>query len=325
MAIERTIASMPQAAQDPLRQPVRPDSKVNAHDFKQFAALRRNAGANDPAALREVARQFESIFTKMMLESMRSASFGDPLFGSDQADMYQDMMDDQMAVQLTSGRGIGLADMLIRQLGQGGQGAPANAAVETAASTHSGRGIDDVQRRRFVDEMRPHAELAARELGVDPRNVIAQAALETAWGTSKPADASGFSNNFFGIKTGASWSGASVTSDTTEFAQGAAGTERAEFRAYGSLAENVTDYVRLIRDNPRYSAALNTGDDVRAFASALQRGGYATDPAYADKIVSVASQIDELGAGRNDSVNSFKSGGNSPLTEPVPSRVNSNG
>ena len=56
----------------------------------------------------------------MMLESMRSASFGDPMFGSDQGDMYQDMVDDQLAVQLSQGRGLGLADMLIRQLGHGG-------------------------------------------------------------------------------------------------------------------------------------------------------------------------------------------------------------
>jgi flagellar protein FlgJ len=325
MAIERTTASMPQAGHDPLRQPVRPDSKVNAHDFTQFAALRRNAGANDPATLREVARQFESIFTKMMLDSMRSASFGDPMFGSDQADMYQDMMDDQLAVQLTSGRGIGLADMLIRQLSQGGQGAHAALGAEPSTASHSGRGVDDAQRRRFIDEMLPHAESAARELGIDARNVIAQAALETGWGTSRPADASGTSNNLFGIKAGSAWRGASVSADTTEYHEGAAGTERAEFRAYGSVAENVNDYVRLLRDNPRYAAALNTGADVRAFATALQRGGYATDPAYADKIVAVAGQIDELTAARGESVNSFKSGGNSPLTGPVSSRVNSNG
>ena len=98
-------------------------AQANALDFKQFAALRRGAGEQDPNTLREVARQFESVFTKMMLESMRSASFGDPLFGSDQSDQYRDMFDDQMAVQLTQGRGIGLADMLIRQLSQGGQGA----------------------------------------------------------------------------------------------------------------------------------------------------------------------------------------------------------
>jgi flagellar protein FlgJ len=316
MKIDPNIASM--VAEKPAQQ-------VNAHDFKQFAALRRNAGANDPATLREVARQFESIFTKMMLDSMRSASFGDPMFGSDQADMYQDMMDDQLAVQLTSGRGIGLAEMLIRQLSQGGQGAHAALPAEATTAGHSGRGVDEAQRRRFIDEMLPHAETAARELGVDPRNVIAQAALETGWGTSRPADASGNSHNFFGIKAGSSWRGARVSADTTEFRQGTAGTERAEFRAYGSVAENVNDYVRLLRDNPRYAGALNTDGDVRAFASGLQRGGYATDPAYADKIVAVAGQIAELTAARADSVNSFKSGGNSPLTGRVSSRMNSNG
>ena len=77
--------------------------RVDANDFKQFAALRRGAEANDPATLRAVAKQFESLFTKMMLESMRSASMGDPMFGSDQGDMYQDMADDQLAVQLSAG------------------------------------------------------------------------------------------------------------------------------------------------------------------------------------------------------------------------------
>jgi flagellar protein FlgJ len=291
-----------------------PVQQVNAHDFRQFAALRRGADASNPATLREVARQFESIFTKMMLDSMRSASLGDPLFGSNQTEMYQDMMDDQMAVQLTSGRGIGLADMLIRQLSQGGQ---------VAAAGPSAVSVDDDQRRRFIDQMRPHAEAAARELGVDPRGVLAQAALETRWGTAQPADAGDGregSNNFFGIKAGAGWNGASVTSETTEYTDGIAGTERARFRAYGSLAESTSDYVRLLRDNPRYGPALNTGDDVRAFASALQRGGYATDPAYADKILAVAAQLERL-----DDVNSFKSGGKEPIHEPGPSRMNSNG
>jgi flagellar protein FlgJ len=310
-------------------------AQANALDFKQFAALRRGAGEQDPNTLREVARQFESVFTKMMLESMRSASFGDPLFGSDQSDQYRDMFDDQMAVQLTQGRGIGLADMLIRQLSQGGQGA-APAVGGEAAETNAVDGksgshlpIDDAQRRRFIELMQPHAEAAARELGVDPRSVIAQAALETGWGTSRPADASGNSNNFFGIKAGASWRGDRVSSDTTEYVNGEAGSERAQFRAYGSVAENVGDYVRLVRDNPRYASALNTGDDVRAFATALQRGGYATDPAYADKVVSVAAQVDRLSAGPLNNVNSFKSADAAPINPRDPSspplRTRSNG
>jgi len=287
-----------------------PAAPVNAHDFTQFAALRRGAQTDDPAVLREAARQFESLFTKMMLESMRSASFGDPMFGSDQADMYQDMMDDQMAVQLSSGRGIGLADMLIRQLSQGGQGAvgAAGAGLELGADAH-GRGVDDAQRQRFVEQMRPHAEAAARELGVDPRSVIAQAALETGWGRSQPGQGGGegASNNYFGIKAGTSWRGNRVTAETTEFNEGVAGTERAQFRAYGSVAENMSDYVRVLRD-PRYTSALNTGADVQAFARGLQRGGYATDPDYADKLVAVAAQIDRL------DVKSFKSAPEAPIS-----------
>src|SRR6186713_2107384 len=221
----------------------------SATDFRQFAALRRGAAANDPNTLREVARQFESIFTKMMLDSMRSASFGDPMFGSDQGDMYQGMMDDQLAVQLSQGKGLGLADMLIRQLSHGAAGAGAAMPVKEDSGT-AGSATPE-QQQKFIDEMLPHATAAARELGVDARAIVAQAALETGWGTSRPADASGNSHNFFGIKAGAGWSGPSVASDTTEYVAGLAGTERARFRAYGSAAENVADYVRVL-SSPRF-------------------------------------------------------------------------
>ena len=261
---------------------------ANALDFKQFAAMRR-ADANDPKALREVARQFESIFTKMMLEGMRSASFGDPMFGSDQADMYQDMMDDQLAVEMSQGKGLGLADMLIKQLSHG---ANMKSADELATpGVERPLPVSDAAKQQFIEKMLPQAEAAGRELGVDPRAIIAQAALETGWGTAQPADAKGGSNNLFGIKAGGSWQGASVASTTQEYTNGIAGDEVARFRAYGSTAEGVKDYVSLLRDNPRYSAALNTGSDVHAFATALQRGGYATDPDYANKLVTVAGHM----------------------------------
>ena len=288
----------------------------SATDFHQFAALRRAAGAQDPAALREVARQFESIFTKMMLESMRKASFGDPMFGSDQGDMYQGMMDDQMAVQLSQGKGLGLADMLIRQLSHGAVagGTPSGSAQTEAPA---GNVIDDARKQRFIEQVMPHAQAAARELGVDPRAVVAQAALETGWGTSQPADSSGNSHNLFGIKAGASWHGASAASDTTESSSGLPGTENAGFLSYEDIAESVADYVRVIRDNPRYAAALNTGGDVRAFATALQKGGYATDPEYANKLVAVAERL-----GLAAPVTSFKSGSSAPITNAEPLRTN---
>jgi len=170
------------------------NAPVNANDFKQFAALRRGAQANDPATLREVAKQFESLFTKMMLKSMRDASMGDPMFGSDQGDMYQDMADDQLAVQMSEGRGLGLADMLIRQLSTG--------AVSGTSSVKPTTEVAPGEREQFISELLPHANEAARELGVDPRALIAQAALETGWGRSQPG---GDSHNLFGIKAGANW------------------------------------------------------------------------------------------------------------------------
>ena len=282
-----------------------PSTTPVATDFRQFAELRRNA--SDPATLREVARQFESIFTKMMLQSMRQASIGDPLFGSDQGDMYRDMMDDQLAVQLSQGRGLGLADMLIRQLSQG-----------TPGVGERGAGVTAEQQHKFVEEMLPHATAAARELGVDPRAIIAQAALETGWGRSQPADGNGASHNYFGIKAGESWRGARVSSPTREFTGNAAHDEQAQFRAYGSVAENVADYVRVLRDNPRYAAALGTGSDVRAFADALQRAGYATDPQYANKLVALAERLPKGQTSAAD-VNRFKSDDAAPIAG---SRIN---
>ncbi|HEU5133852.1 MAG TPA: glucosaminidase domain-containing protein [Steroidobacteraceae bacterium] len=283
--------------------------RVDANDFKQFTAMRRAAG--DPETLRAAAKQFEALFTKMMLESMRSASFGDPMFGSDQGDMYQDMADDQLAVQLSQGRGLGLADMLIRQLSGGAvSGSP---AVQPAQAPEA---VSAAEREQFISELMPHATEAARELGVDPRNLIAQAALETGWGRSTPG---GDSHNLFGIKAGSGWTGHRVQANTEEFDAGVATRIDANFRAYGSPRESVEDYVRVIRDNPRYAAALNTGGDVQAFANALQRGGYATDPEYARKLVTVAAEV-----GQRIAANTFKSGSAEPIPAQSPSRI-SNG
>jgi len=273
----------------------------SATDFRQFAALRRGAEANDPKVLREAAKQFESLFTKMMLESMRKASFGDPMFGSDQGDMYQGMMDDQMAVQLSQGKGLGLADMLIRQLSRG----VASGSNHTEAP--AGNVVDDASRQRFIEQVMPHAQHRLGDDAHAARAVIAQAALETGWGASQPG-AQNSSHNLFGIKAGESWHGASVDSDTTEYVAGHAGTENARFRSYEDIAESVADYVRVLKDNPRYSGALNTGSDVRAFATALQKGGYATDPDYANKLIAVAERL-----GLAAPVTSFKSDAAAPI------------
>jgi peptidoglycan hydrolase FlgJ len=353
-------------------------------DLKGLTDLKRQAGAHDPAAIRKVAQQFESMFTRMMLKSMRDASGKDPMFGSDQQEMYQGMADDQLAVELSKGKGLGLADMLVRQLQkQGVQGADqagktsgANGAsadgtttgargtadaahgssgTNSASGTGSGRAgngssgtgttggfkingnngksfdltgpkagyklpelrngvtyplkgagaysttqrttgptaqVSDTDKATFVRNMLPHAQAAGQQLGVDPGNLLAQAALETNWGQNLPQDSSGrSSNNLFGMKASTGWTGATVSSSTVEYQGMAATSTSAQFKAYATPEQSFQDYVSLLRDNPRYSGALNTGSNVQAFAAGLQRGGYATDPDYASKIAAVSHKV----------------------------------
>ncbi|MFN7551789.1 MAG: flagellar assembly peptidoglycan hydrolase FlgJ, partial [Pseudomonadota bacterium] len=141
----------------------------------------------------------------------------------------------------------------------------------------------------FVAEVWPHAKAAAAELGVDPRMLVAQAALETGWGRSVMRGPDGKpSHNLFGIKATGGWQGAAVTQGTVEFRGGVMQRERAAFRAYGSVAESFADYVKLVRDNPRYREAVVAGSDGARFAEALERAGYATDPQYAEKLKAIA-------------------------------------
>jgi peptidoglycan hydrolase FlgJ len=282
-------------------------------DLSALTALKRGAASKDPGAIREVARQFESMFTRMMLKSMRDATGPDPMFGDEQQQMYQGMFDDQLSIQLSRGKGLGLADMLIRQLQKMGvpgaahaaddqAGAPGSATALPAAAISTNRAgataytatqsASQADQQKFVREVWPQAQQAGEQLGVDPRSLIAQAALETNWGRSLPQDASGdSSNNLFGMKASRGWAGPSVTAATQEYQGSVATDTTAQFRSYANAAQSFQDYVALLQNNPRYSAALNTGGDVQAFASALQRGGYATDPEYVRKIGAIAQHV----------------------------------
>ena len=292
-------------------------------DAGSLASLKQAAAANDPRALREAAQQFESLFINMMLKSMQAANFKDPLFGSSQQSMYQDMYDEQLSIQLSKQHSFGLADMLVQQLRreglaggapQAGASPPASAAstvgvsgptaaepLETKAAGSLSRGAalsvstSRAQQTAFARALWPEAERAGQQLGVSPVSLIAQAALETDWGRSMPRDATGSaSNNLFGIKAGAGWNGGSVVSATHEYRGGVKTAVRSSFRAYGSCALCFQDYTALLRGNPRYSAALGTGGNVQAFATALQQGGYATDPDYARKLSAVAGTLSQL-------------------------------
>lgn len=140
----------------------------------------------------------------------------------------------------------------------------------------------------FARSVWPHARKAAQELGVPAKALVAQAALETGWGRRLAGrEGSVTSHNLFGIKAGGSWRGGKVDATTHEYVDGQRVSARATFRSYGSPADSFADYTRLLQ-HPRYAEARGAGGDVHHFAKALQRAGYATDPAYAAKIVAIA-------------------------------------
>jgi flagellar protein FlgJ len=161
---------------------------------------------------------------------------------------------------------------------------PARAAAPGAPAA----GATGSLRQEFIAAVRPHAERAAAELGVDPDLLIAQAALESGWGRSAMRRADGGSaNNLFGIKAGSRWGGERVEASTREFQDGQPRAERAAFRAYASVADSFADYVDLLRSSPRYRDALAQAHDPEAFMQGLQSAGYATDPAYAQKVLRI--------------------------------------
>ena len=161
----------------------------------------------------------------------------------------------------------------------------------SAISTQPGKSMfasaDD-----FISTMLPMAERAAKRIGVDPRYLVAQAALETGWGKKMIAQRDGSSShNLFGIKTGSSWKGDSARATTTEFEKGREVKEVASFRAYNSFEQSFQDYVSFLQNNDRYQGALDSAARPEQFMKELQRAGYATDPHYARKVNQIAKQM----------------------------------
>ncbi|NOY62775.1 MAG: flagellar assembly peptidoglycan hydrolase FlgJ [Gammaproteobacteria bacterium] len=284
-------------------------SSVHALSAKQdIENLKQAARDNDPEAVREVAVQFEALFMQMMMKSMREAQLGDGLFDSEQSKLYQGMFDEQLSGTMVAQRGMGLADMLVRQLG----GAKASSDPATASLTFPERiasnsptmainsnaiksetkgavkAPDFDSPQQFLDSLWPHAQRAGKQLGVNPEAILAQAALESGWGQSVMQRADGgSSHNLFGIKADRRWSGDALSVPTLEYSDGLAVQQRANFRAYDSYAASFDDYANFLRADERYEAALKKGDDAFEFGHALQRAGYATDPTYGNKIGTV--------------------------------------
>lgn len=161
-------------------------------------------------------------------------------------------------------------------------------AQELMPKTDSVSVLDTSDPVAFIQSLLPAAQKAAANLGIEPLALIAQAALETGWGQRMFKSSHGQnSNNLFGIKAQANWQGQVAVVDTLEYREGVAQKEKARFRAYESPEQSLHDYVELIQSNPRYQAALSVASDTKAYFQRLQAAGYATDPNYAQKILSV--------------------------------------
>ena len=183
--------------------------------------------------------------------------------------------------------------------GGGEQAQGSQLLFEQALSASADRPADDTEvsgsterQQAFLATIKPGLGEAAARLGVAEEVLAAHAALESGWGQKPIRQSSGQdTNNLFGIKATGGWQGDSAEVMTTEFAGTLALKKRERFRSYADAGEAIRDFSQLLASNPRYRSALNTGSDARAYAEALVRGGYATDPGYADKLVRIASRL----------------------------------
>jgi flagellar protein FlgJ len=309
-------------------------------DFNGLANLKNQAKKDSPEALKEVAKQFESIFLNNILKSMRAAKLADGAMDNEQSKFYNEMYDQQLSVHLSGS--VGLADLIVKQMsphkpdnpksmvqniedyqnkfgglpqtdsGQGntvvnwhagGQAmiapylpmqnsGPLNQMTELPAQAKPALKNSNVMpiqsAEDFVSQLHPYAEQAAKELGVEPKVILAQAALETGWGRSVIKNGNGSSSfNLFNIKADKVWQGKLAKVTTLEFDQGVAKKVNAGFRSYDSFEESFRDYVSLIKSNPRYGDALKKAGNAQQYMQELQQAGYATDPKYADKVMSI--------------------------------------
>jgi flagellar protein FlgJ len=294
-----------------------------ALDTNSLGDLKQSAKAGSPEALKGAATQFESMFVNMMMKSMRDATPQDGPMDSQETRTFTTMLDQQMSQKLAK-RGIGLADVLVRQLsaqqtgaalakemqsgalgigaeagGQQGAGATrlkldsdsmsTDSAAAASGLTGSARSTTSAGKpahvRAFQDKLADAAEEAEKVTGVPAKFMMGQAALETGWGKRVIRNQDGSSsNNLFGIKAGPGWKGKVATAVTTEYVNGQPHSRVEKFRAYASHADAFKDYAKMLSNNPRYEKVLAHGGDASTFAHGLQRAGYATDPQYAAKL-----------------------------------------
>jgi flagellar protein FlgJ len=291
--------------------------------------------ASDKAATKkalETAREFESLLIHSMLKSMRKTTMAENT--SNQKAMYDDMLDKQLADTMVQGGGLGVAEQLLTQLDA--KSAARNAQTETTQDRIRLRALmsdennptgelssktappqntisnirmgsmlqeytnNSIEPRslqqRFTEPLETHARRSAEKLGTTPNAVLAIAALETGWGRHVLKNNEGEStHNYFGIKATGSESEYSENS-TREFLDGGWQNVQAKFKTYDNVEESINGFTNFILENPRYAKAIEHAEDPERFLQEIHKAGYATDPQYANKAISILHQIDKMTA-----------------------------
>lgn len=265
-----------------------PGSLSLAVDAQGVGDLKRIARSDPKMAIKETARQFEALLLNVMMKSMRETLGQDGPFDSEQTRLYTSLLDQQIS-QAMSQRGIGIAEILERQLGPAAAASAAQGAGAALPAADSAvEATPSVRNKAFVEKLLPEARTVSRETGIPERFLIGHAALESGWGASELRARDGSpSHNLFGIKAGESWNGRTVQATTTEYLNGVAQKRVETFRAYDSYGDAFRDYTGLLGSLPRYAEVMKNTHDARAYARELQQAGYATDPAYGAKLAGV--------------------------------------
>jgi flagellar protein FlgJ len=286
-------------------------SDALAADARSLGALKAQAGQNTPESIQQAAKQFESLFMRELIKSMREATMKSGLMDSPGGDLGADLLDQQFAVQM-SGQPGGLSELIAKQLSRqmGNPEEPVKPKVSTppqvsatpqisatppaakakiaavATAAYSSHGVAPASASsNFVKRHGDAADRVAKATGLPAGFMLGQAGHETGWGKHEIKQKDGTpSFNLFGIKAGPKWTGKVAEVTTTEYVDGVAKKTVAKFRAYDSYDASFRDYARLITETPRYAQAKKQTSSPLAFASGLQRAGYATDPEYANKL-----------------------------------------
>lgn len=272
--------------------PIARNGAALAGDGRSLDALRLAAARDPKAAIKEAAKQFESLFMQELMKSMRAATPASGLMDNEASKLGTELLDSQLATKM-AGQPGGLAEIIARQLERQMSLAPgpipsttsANRSLPIVSAPDAVTRIPDKSAAGFVQQHTNAAAAAQARTGIPAAFMIAQAAHETGWGRKEIIGRDGTpSNNLFGIKAGAGWHGPTVDVTTTEYLGGQPRKVVQKFRAYADHAESFADYARLMQQSPRYAGVVAAGADARGFAQGLQHAGYATDPAYAAKL-----------------------------------------